>query len=243
MTPSPKRAAARAAFSASIPVMWGYLAIGMTFGCMLYLQTGLRWYAALFMSVTMYAGAMQYMAVSLIAQGAGYLQIALLTLLVNARHMVYGLSLFDRVNATGRYKPYVIFGLTDEAYALLVGIHPPPETDGALFTVILVGLCQCYWIAGSIFGNLLASLVTFNPAGIDFSLTALFLVILHGQWKQYRSKLPFFLGIASGLLAIVLFGREHMLLFAVLLLLALLMALRAKIEPTLQSPGAKEGQA
>lgn len=246
MTLSPRRAAVRAAFSASIPVMWGYLAIGMTFGCMLYLQTGLNWGTAMFMSLTMYAGAMQYMAVSLIAQGVGFGQIALMTLLVNARHMVYGLSLFDKVNATGKWKPYVIFGLTDEAYALLVGVNPPPEAHAATFTTALVGMCQCYWIIGGVIGNVLASLFTFNPAGIDFSLTALFLVILHGQCKQYRTKLPILLGIASGLLALLLFGPEHMLLFSVIILLVLLIALRRVIAPKLEVPsgdGAEEGGA
>lgn len=236
VTLSPKRQAVQAAFSASIPVMWGYLAIGMTFGCMLYLQTGLGCGTSMFMSLTMYAGAMQYMAVNLIATGAGFGQIALLTLLVNARHMVYGLSLFKEVNETGKWKPYVIFGLTDEAYALLVGVKPPPTVDSAIFTTALVAMCQSYWIIGGIIGNVLASLFTFNPAGIDFSLTALFIVILQGQCKQYRTKLPILLGVISGVLALVVFGRQNMLLFAVVILLGCLIALRSKIEPQLTLP-------
>lgn len=237
---SPKRQAVQAAFSASIPVMWGYLAIGMTFGCMLYLQTGLGWGTAMFMSLTMYAGAMQYMAVNLIATGAGYGQIALLTLLVNARHMVYGLSLFKEVNETGKWKPYVIFGLTDEAYALLVGVKPPPTADSATFTTVLVAMCQSYWVIGGVIGSVLASLFTFNPAGIDFTLTALFLVILHGQCKQYKTKLPILLGVVSGILALVFFGSQNMLLFAVAILLVFLIALRGKIEPQLIIPSDEE---
>lgn len=235
MRHSPKGIALRGAFRASVPVLWGYLAIGMTFGCMLYLQTGLRWYTALFMSLTMYAGAMQYMAVKLIADGTGYAQIAILTLLVNARHMVYGLSLFDKVNETGKWKPYVIFGLTDEAYALLVGVNPPPEAHAPTFTIVLVALCQSYWILGGMIGNILSSLFTFNPAGIDFSLTALFLVILHGQCKQYPTKVPILLGVVSGLVALVLVGPGQMLIVAVAILLILLVLLRGKIEPRLDA--------
>lgn len=231
----PKRYAIQSAFRASIPVLWGYLAIGMTFGCMLYMQTGLQWYTALFMSLTMYAGAMQFMAVSLIASGAGYAEIAVLTLLVNARHMVYGLSLFDRVGETGKWKPYVIFGLTDEAYALLVGVPAPEGADGPTFTTALTMMCQSYWIIGGVVGNILASLFTFDPAGIDFSLTALFLVILHGQWKQYKTKLPMGLGIACGVVGMVI-SPDHMLLISVALLLVSLIVLRPQIEPQLQTP-------
>ena len=225
-----KRRAFRAAFGVTAPVMWGYLAIGMTFGCMLYIQTGYGWPVAMLMSVLLYAGAMQFLAVPLIAQGAPLAQIALLTLLVNARHMVYGLSLFETFDRCGKGKPYAVFGLTDEAYALHTGVQPPPGADPGAFTLWVTGLCQGYWVIGGVAGNVIASLIRFDPRGIEFSLTALFLVILHGQWRQFRTKIPFAVGVGAGILAIVLVGSGNMLLVAMAIIVCLLIALRAKLE-------------
>jgi len=225
-----KQAAFRAAFRVTVPVLWGYLAIGMTFGCLLYIQTGHGWPVAMVMSLLLYAGAMQFLAVPLIAQGAPLGQIALLTLLVNARHMVYGLSLFDTFGRCGKMgKLYAIFGLTDEAYALHTGVQPPPGADPGRFTLWLTGLCQGYWVIGGIIGNVIASLVAFDPRGIEFTLTALFLVILHSQWRQFRTKIPFAVGIGAGIAAIVLVGSGNMLLVAVAMVVCLMIALRARL--------------
>ncbi|MCL2811544.1 MAG: AzlC family ABC transporter permease [Clostridia bacterium] len=228
-----KQAAFRAAFRVTVPVLWGYLAIGMTFGCMLYIQTGYGWPVAMVMSLLLYAGAMQFLAVPLIAQGAPLGQIALLTLLVNARHMVYGLSLFDTFGRCGKLgKLYAIFGLTDEAYALHTGVPPPPGADPGTFTLWVTVLCQSYWVIGGIIGNVIASLFEFDPRGIEFTLTALFLVILHGQWQQFRTKLPFVVGLGAGITAIVLVGSGNMLLVAVAMVVCLMIALRARLLAT-----------
>jgi 4-azaleucine resistance transporter AzlC len=230
---SPKRRAFFAALRVTVPVLWGYLAIGMTFGCMLYTQTGYGWLMAMLMSLTIYAGAMQFLAVPLIAQGASLGHIALLTFLVNARHMVYGLSMFDIFNRCGKGKPYAIFGLTDEAYALHAGVASPTDVDAGTFTMCVAGLCQSYWVIGSVLGNLIASLVRFDPRGIEFTLTALFLVILHGQWQQFRDKFPFAVGLGAGLVAILLVGTANMLLVAVAITVCLLVALRPRLAATL----------
>lgn len=237
-----KQRAFRAALRVTVPVLWGYLAIGMTFGCMLYIQTGYGWPVAMLMSVLLYAGAMQFLSVPLIAQGAPLAQIALLTLLVNARHMVYGLSLFETFDRCGKGKPYAIFGLTDEAYALHTGVQPPSDADPGGFTLWVTGLCQSYWVAGSIIGNVIASLVRFDPRGIEFTLTALFLVILHSQWQQFRTKIPFAIGVGAGIAAIVLVGSGNMLVVAVAFIVCLMIALRTKLTAALTQdvcPGAE----
>jgi 4-azaleucine resistance transporter AzlC len=237
---SPKRRAALAALRATVPVLWGSLAIGMTFGCMLYLRTGYGWPVAMCMSLLLYAGAMQFLAVPLIAGGAPLGQIALLTFLVNARHMVYGLSLFDDFARCGRGKPYAIFGLTDEAYALHAGTKPPAGADPGAYTLWVTGLCQAYWVAGSVLGSVIASLVEFNPRGIEFTLTALFLVILHGQWRQFRTKLPFAAGAGAGVLAVVCVGGGNMLLAAVIATVCLLVVLRPGLAARLAAQDAEE---
>ena len=239
---SPKRRAFFAALRVTIPVLWGYLAIGMTFGCMLYTQTGYGWPVAMMMSILLYAGAMQFLAVPLIAQGEALGQIALLTFLVNARHMVYGLSLFDTFARTGRGKPYAIFGLTDEAYALHTGAKPPADVDAGTYTLAVTGLCQSYWVLGSVVGNIIVSLVTFDPKGIEFTLTALFLVILHGQWQQFRTKIPFAVGVCAGLVAIVCVGTGNMLLAAVIVTVIALIALRRNLVGALAAQDAMNAQ-
>ena len=228
-----RRIAFRAALRVTAPVLWGYLAIGITFGCMLYVQTGHGWPVAMMMSLLLYAGAMQFLAVPLIAQGAPLGHIALLTLLVNARHVVYGLSLFDTFGRCGKLKPYAIFGLTDEAYALHTGVQPPPDADPGAFTLWVTGLCQLYWVIGGIAGNVIASLVPFNPRGVEFTLTALFLVILHGQWQQFRTKLPFAVGVGAGIAAIALVGAGNMLVAAAAIVVCLMISLRARLTAAL----------
>lgn len=237
-----RRRALGAALRVTIPVLWGYLAIGTTFGCMLYTQTGYRWPVAMVMSICMYAGSMQFLAVPLIARAAPLGEIAVLTFLVNARHMVYGLSMFDIFARCGKGEPYAIFALTDEVYALHAGTTPPADADPGAFTMAISVLCQCYWIFGGILGNLIASYIEFNPKGIEFTLTALFLVILHSQWQQFRTKVPFALGAGAGVLAIVCVGTGNMLLVAVVATVCLLIALRTKITAQLAVQDAAQAQ-
>ncbi len=241
-----KRSAFFAALKASVPVLWGYLAIGTTFGCLLTATTGYGWPLALLMSLTVYAGAMQFLAVQLIASGTGIMQIAVITFLVNARHMVYGLSLFDQFDRVGRGKPYAIFALTDEAYALLVGAPPPQGCDPGTYTLCVSWMCHAYWVLGSVLGALLGEFIPFDTRGIDFALTALFLVILEGQWRQFRTKTPFVVGAGCGLVALAIAGPQRMLLVAVAIIAALLIALRPRLEAqlTLQDAASdKEGAA
>ncbi len=233
-----------AALKASVPVLWGYLAIGTTFGCLLVATTGYGWPLAALMSLTVYAGAMQFLAVQLIASGTGLVQIAVITFLVNARHMVYGLSLFDQFDRVGRGKPYAIFALTDEAYALLVGAPPPDGSDPGTYTLCVSLLCQAYWVLGSILGALLGEFIPFDTRGIDFALTALFLVILQGQWQQFHTKIPFAVGAGCGLLALLVAGPQRMLLVAVAVIALLLILLRPRLEAQLNrqdAPQKKEG--
>jgi len=164
------------ALKASIPVFLGYITLGTAFGLTL-VAAGLPWWLAPFMALVVYAGAAQFMAVGLIQSGAGLLEIALLTLLMNARHMVYGLSLLEPFGKAGRWKPYLIFGLTDETYGLLTTIRPPESVDTTKFYAAITTLNQIYWFTGCTIGSLLGSALSFDTTGLDFALTALFIVL------------------------------------------------------------------
>lgn len=207
---------AKAAFKSSLPVMVGYLTLGTAFGVLLAQKGyGLIW--AFVMSLTIYAGSGQIVAVDLISSGASLITSAIMTLIVNARHIFYGISMLEKYRGTGKYKPYLIFSLTDETYALVSGGNPENTDKGRYFFILSV-LNQCYWIAGSLIGNAIGLSVSFNSAGIDFSMTALFVVIFIEQLKGAKSKAPAFIGVICSVLCLAVFGAENFLIPSMLLI-------------------------
>ena len=186
----------------------GYLAIGLVFGWMLSaIGYGPIWAGA--MSLTIYAGSGQYLGVTLLDEAAPLLQVAFLTLIINFRHLVYGLSMLEKFKGMGWRKVYMIFALTDETYALLAGVEPPEGVDGKQFYFWISLLDQLYWIAGSLIGSIAGSLITINTEGIDFAMTALFIVIAIGQWQSNRHHFPVFLGAVGTLACLLIFGSEN----------------------------------
>ena len=212
----------RPALKATIPVLTGYLVLGFGFGIILK-ASGYGIPLALAMSAFIYAGSMQYVAISLLTGGIPLAAVALTTLMVNARHLFYGISMLDRYKNTGRKKPYLIFALTDETYSLVCGEHPeiPPEsrTD---FDFLVSLFDQIYWVAGSLAGAVAGTLIQFNSEGIDFALTALFLTVFLEQWLSTKHHRPAITGVAVSVGCLVLFGSENFLIPAMLLIALLL---------------------
>lgn len=220
-----------AAFPVTVPVLMGYLAIGMAFGLMLQ-RIGYNVLWAFFMSLTIYAGSGQYLGVSLLAAGASLTQVAFLTLMINFRHLVYGLSLLEKFRGMGKRKFYMIFSLTDETYALLSSAKAPEGVDEHDFYFAVAMLDHSYWILGSILGSVLGSALGFDTTGVDFAMTALFLVIAVGQWKAAGSHLPALLGGGVTLVSLLLVGAEDMLLPALAVIVLALALLRPRLEGT-----------
>ena len=213
------------AFKQSLPVMAGYLVLGMGFGILLKTKGyGVVW--AFFMSLFIYAGSMQYVTINLLAGGATVLSAALMTLMVNARHLFYGISMIERYRNTGTYKPYLIFGLTDETYSLVCSGNVPAGVDEKKYFFILTFLNQCYWIIGSVAGSLLGGLITFNSAGIEFSMTALFLVVFVEQWKSVKNHTSAIVGVGISAVCLLIFGAENFLIPAMIAITAILTILR-----------------
>lgn len=218
-----------AAFPVTVPVLMGYLAIGMAFGLMLQAAGyGVVW--AFFMSLAIYAGSGQYLGVSLLATGAPIPQVAFLTLMINFRHLVYGLSMLEKFRGMGVRKLYMMFSLTDETYALLSSAKPPEGVEEHDFYFAVSLLDHCYWIAGSVIGSLAGAALSFDTTGVDFAMTALFLVIAVGQWKAAGSHLPALLGAGATLLSLLVIGAEDMLLPALGIIVLVLTLLRPKLE-------------
>ena len=218
-----------AAFPATVPVLMGYLAIGLAFGLMLeQAGYGVGW--SLLMSVIIYAGSGQYLGVSLLAVGAPLGQTAFLTLMINFRHLVYGLSMLEKFRGMGTRKLYMIFSLTDETYALLSSAKVPDGVEEHDYYFAVALLDHVYWIAGSVLGSLLGAALGFDTTGVDFAMTALFLVIAVGQWRSAGSHLPALLGGAATLASLLLVGAEDMLLPALGIIICALTLLRPRLE-------------
>lgn len=230
MNQSSFRTAARAAFPVTVPVLFGYIAIGIPFGLML-VKAGYPWWLAPIMSVLMYAGAGQYIAVGLFAANVPLAGILVTILMVNIRHIVYGLSLIEKFKAVGKWKPYLVFSLTDETYALLTGVKVPDNVAPGPFFGAIALLDQSYWVAGSLIGALAGQFIPFSFRGIDFALTALFAVLLIDQIRASKDIVPAAIGIGSGILAVALVGPSNMLIASLAGALAVLILVRG-IAPT-----------
>ena len=223
------RRAFRAAFPATVPVLMGYLAIGMAFGLMLQaIGYNLIW--AFFMSLTIYAGSGQYLGVELLGTAATLGSVALLTFIINFRHLVYGLSMLEKFKGMGPRKLYMIFSLTDETYALLSSARVPERVDPHAYYFAIAVLDHCYWIAGSVIGSVAGALLGFDTTGIDFAMTALFIVIAVDQWNAYRAHLPALLGFGVTVVSLLLLGADAMLIPALCAIIAILLLLRARLD-------------
>lgn len=217
----------------TIPVLFGYLFVGIAFGMLLY-EKGYSFWWALLMSACIYAGSMQFVTINFFAGGVGLWEVALMTLVVNFRHAFYGLSFLEKFNRMGKKKPYMIFSLTDETYSLLCSAKAPQGVDEGRFFFYISLLDQLYWIAGSMIGALAGALLQINTKGIDFAMTALFVVIFVEQWRTYPTHIPALLGAACALLCLLLFGAQNFVMPAMLLIVAALLAAQGGISPKLQ---------
>jgi 4-azaleucine resistance transporter AzlC len=214
----------RAAFRYSVPILLGYVAIGVAFGLMLS-GAGYPWWFAPLMSLWMYAGAGQYIAVGLFAAGTSLLEACLVQLVVNARHIAYGFSMFNRFKNTGVFKPYLIFSLTDETFALLSSLpekNAPFGTDKEKrrrFMFYVAALDQLYWVAGSLAGAVAGSLIPFDMKGIEFALTSLFVVLMIEQWKRLQKSGVFIVSAAAALLTVFFLPNTIAFLSAIIIAL------------------------
>ena len=215
----------KSAFVDTIPVLTGYLVLGFGFGIILK-ANGYGIFLAFIMSLFIYAGSMQYVAINLLTSGASLITVALTTLMVNARHLFYGISMLDKYKNTGKRKPYLIFALTDETYSLVCNDNPNiPERKRKDYYLLVSLFNQCYWILGSVIGAAVGSVIKFNSEGIDFALTALFLTVFLEQWLNTKRHSSAVIGVAVSVLCLVIFGSEQFLI-PTMLVIALLLCLQ-----------------
>ena len=216
------------ALRTTLPVLSGFIAGGFAFG-LLYQQAGYGLLLTALTSGFVYAGASQFVAVELFLSGAPYLQIALVTFLVNCRHLLYGTPFVERFRPWGARKWYIVFGLTDETFALFSVAEIPGGVRESDYFLLIAGLNHIYWVLGCLLGNGVGQIVHLNFAGVDFAMNAMFIVIFLEQWKNQRIHAPALIGLGCTALALLLFGAGNMLIPAMLAILALLFAMQRPI--------------
>lgn len=222
-----KKSVIKKAFLKSLPVLAGYVVLGIGFGILLKKAGyGALWSFA--MGTFIYAGSMQFVGVGLIEGGASIITTIITTFMVNARHLFYSISMIDKYKGSGKYKPYMIFALTDETYSLLCDGKTPEGEDPNLYRFLVSFFNHVYWISGCVLGSLLGSVLPFSTAGIEFSMTALFIASLTEQWLSNKDHIPAITGLFSTLICLLAFGKENFLIPSMLLITFVLTLLRKR---------------
>lgn len=219
----------RAAFPPTIPIFIGFAFLGIAFGLLMKTKGyGIGWTLA--MSLFIFAGSMQFVTISLLGEAFQPLYAFFLTIMVNARHLFYGISLLEKYRGTGKFKPFLIFGLTDEAFSVLSLKEAPEGVDRRWYMFFVTFLIYVYWNVSCAAGAFLGSFIHFDTRGLDFVLTALFVVIFVNQWREKKDHLPALIGVGASVLALIIFGPDRFLPVAMVLILLALTLCRKRIE-------------
>ena len=216
----------KTAFVKSIPIFCSYVFVSMAYGMMM-ASAGFPWYDSLLVSLTVYTGAFQFVLITFLSSGASLITIALTALLMNSRQSFYSLTFLKEFKQMGRRKLYMIHTMTDETYAVNCTLDlPKKEKEDTMFLVALFS--RCYWMIGSVIGGILGQIIPFDLTGIDFCMTALFLIIFIDQWEKAKKHTPALTGLGIGIICLLIFGENRFMLLALLIVSALLLLFQRK---------------
>lgn len=222
-------AAMRAAFPYTIPIMTGFLFLGMAYG--IYMNvTGFPWIYPMAMSLVIFAGSMEFVTVNLLLGAFDPIGALMLTLMVNARHLFYGLAMLEKYRNTGWKKFYLIFGMCDESFSINCTAEPPEGVDRGWFMFFVTLFNHLYWVAGATLGGLFGSVIAFNAEGLEFVMTALLLVLFLEQWMKEKQHWTALIGLGVTALCLAAFGGSGFIIPAMLGIIAALTLLRAPLE-------------
>ena len=224
-----KTNALKAAFPHTIPVFTGYLVLGISYGVLM-TASGFPFWIPIVTSLAIFAGSMEFVLVNLLLSGFNLLQAFMMTILINARHLFYGLSMLDRYKGMGLKKLYLIFGLTDETFSINCSMDPPADVDRGLFYLFVTLLDHSYWFLGATLGGLFGSILHFNTVGLDFAMTAMFVVIFLEQWKKDSNHLSALIGVVLPVICLILFGADSFMIPAMIAILLGLTIARKPLE-------------
>ncbi|MCD8255179.1 MAG: AzlC family ABC transporter permease [Oscillospiraceae bacterium] len=217
------------AFPFTVPILAGFLFLGMTYGVYMNALGFSFWYPML-MSVTIFAGSVEFVAANLLLGAFNPVQALALTVMINARHLFYGVSMLDKFRGTGLKKLYLIFGMCDETFSVNCSAVIPDDVDRGWFMFFVTLLNHFYWFAGATLGGVFGSLISFSTEGLDFVMVAMFIVIFLNQWLNEKRHISSLTGLAVSLVCLLVFGADDFIIPAMLGILLLLTALRAPLE-------------
>lgn len=215
--------ALRYAFPKTIPIMAGYLVLGAAYGLLIN-ESGYQVWWALIISVFVYAGSLQYLGITFFVAAVNPWYAFFMSLILNARHLFYGLSMLDKYKEAGSLKPYLIFALTDETFSVVCSENPPEGTDRYWVYFFISLLNQLYWVIGTVLGAVAGSLLQFDTKGMDFALTALFTVIFVDQWKAEKDHRAALTGVVASALCVYIFGKDVFIIPAMILIISVITA-------------------
>ena len=221
--------ALKAAFPHTIPILTGFLFLGLTYGIYMNVSGFSFWYPML-MSATIFAGSMEFVTVNMLLGAFHPLQALTMTLMINARHLFYGISMLDKYKGTGLKKLYLILGMCDESFSVNYTANIPAGVDRGWFMFWVTLLNQLYWVLGATLGGIFGSFIHFNTEGIEFVMTAMFVVIFLEQWKKEKNHTNAILGLAISAICLILFGKDDFIIPSMLGILGVLTLLRKPLE-------------
>ncbi len=222
-----KRKAFRAALPHTLPICVGFLFLGMSYGFLMR-SKGFSVVYPMLMSFFIFAGSMEFVTVNLLLSAFDPLHAFVLALMVNARHLFYGISMLEKYKNTGWKKFYLIFGMCDESFSINCTVDPPPDVDRGWFLFFVTLLNQIYWVSGATLGALLGYVIHFDTTGIEFVMTALFMVMFLNQWEESKDHRPALTGVGCSLFCLLIFGSDGFLLPAMLLIVVCFTVSRKK---------------
>lgn len=214
-----KSKAFRAALPYTIPICIGFLFLGISYGFFMH-SKGFSFLYPVLMSLFIFAGSMEFVTVNLLLTAFNPLSAFMLALMVNARHLFYGISMLDKYKNTGLKKPYLIYGMCDESFSINCTVTPPADVDKGWFMLFVTLLNQIYWVAGAALGSLLGSVISFDTTGIEFVMTALFVVMFINQWEKTDNHRSALTGVFCSMVCLFLFGAQHFIIPAMALIIA-----------------------
>lgn len=224
-----KMKAFKAAIPHTLPIAVGFLFLGMSYG--FYMKSkGFSFVYPMLMSMFIFAGSMEFVTVNLLLSAFNPLSAFLLTLMVNARHLFYGISMLDKYKDVGWKKPYLIFGMCDESFTINCTVTPPEDVDRGWFMFFVTLLNQIYWVTGATLGALLGYIIHFNTTGIEFVMTALFVVMFINQWEESTEHKSALIGLGSSILCLIIFGSKNFIIPAMVLIILCFTLIRKKKE-------------
>lgn len=224
-----KRKAFKAALPHTLPICIGFIVLGMSYGFLMR-SKGFPLIYPMLMSLFIFAGSMEFVTVNLLLSDFNPLHVFFLTLMVNARHIFYGISMLDKYKNCGWKKPYLIFAMCDETFTVNCAVTPPEDVDKGWFMFFVTLLNQIYWVSGATLGALLGYIIHFDASGIEFVMTALFVVMFINQWEETKEHTPALMGLGCSLLCLVIFGSSNFIIPAMILIVLCLSIGKGKLE-------------